>query len=443
MCLATFGIAGAQDIYISSTSLPRYIKASTNYQVKLEVKNNGPGYCASFGVRWRLDGGSWTTTQTINIQAPGLGTGGYYMPVTHNTNLNTTVGPHTLEINVVLANDPSQANNTVSIPFTALSNWADKVVLLEARTETWCPQCPSSNTVTNSLMTNPDFAVVKFHLSDALDDCPECITYYNQYGITFTPAGMIEMGEYGGYTINYNHSQWESAMTARAAGVSPVNLTMTSSLNQATRLLTVTLNATFTYALTGPFNLNVYVAEDNVPGPQSSAPSNYIHNKVMRAMLGGASGTGGVIPNTPVVGTTYSHTYSWTVPSTYDMNDLKLVGLVEHKPTTFNNRYTLNAVTSAASGVGIDELALGDERLEAYPNPFSDQLNVRVADYTGNASINLINTDGRVVFQDNIVLNDRNISTVDLSKATIAPGLYVLRIDTPEGSASQRLVRTH
>lgn len=438
------GAAEAQDIYISSTALPRYIKANTNYQVKLQVKNNGPGFCTSFGVRWRLDGGNWSTTMNQGIQAPGLGTGGYYMPVTHNVNMNTTAGQHTLEINVILASDPSQANNSVTIPFTALSNWADKVALLEGRTETWCQYCPTANTVTNALAANPDFAIVKFHLSDALDDCVECADYYDQYNITFTPAGMLDMGEYGSYTINSQSNTWEDALEARVAGVAPAELTMTSSVNTTTRLLTVTLNAEFTYAFTGPFRMNVYVAEDDVLGPQTNGGmgSNYVHNRVMRAMLGGAEGSSDVIPTTPVVGTTYSRTYTWTVPAGYDLGELHLVGVLEHRPSTFGNRYTVNAVNRAAMAVGIEELGLGDGRLEAYPNPFNDQLFVHVSDYSGMATISLIGVDGRVVLKDNITLSTINATAVDLTNCSLTNGAYVLRVDTPEGSAAQRLIMT-
>jgi len=444
--LFSFGLfpllgASAQDGYISEVSMPRYIKAGVNFPIQLQVQNNGPGNIPSFSIRWRIDGGAWNNGNTVNITPPGLPTDGYYMQHTHQTPINVSQGAHTLELNLVFANDPSPANNTVTIPFTALSSWADKVVLLEARTETWCPQCPAANTITNGLISDPDLAIVKFHLNDALDDCVECINYYNQYNITYTPAGIIEMGEYGSYAINYNTNSWPGAMAARAIGVSPVELNMTTSVNATTRVLTATLTAEFTYAFEGPFNMNIYVAEDNVAGPQSAAPSGYIHQRVMRAMLGGVNGTAGVVPNTPVAGTTYSHTYTWTVPANYDINDLHLVGILEHEPTNFANRYTVNAVNRSATGVGIDELSLGDDRLSAYPSPFDRQLNIRVADHSGPATVELIGMDGRVAFQQNVVLNSTSASPIDLSGAALANGAYVLRVATSEGTAAQRIIK--
>lgn len=431
----------AQDGYISEVALPRYIKAGVNLPIQLRVRNNGPGNISSFSVRWRIDGGAWNNGNTVNITPPGLSTGGFYMPHTHQTPINTVQGPHTLEVNLVYPSDPAPANNTVTIPFTALNTWADKVVLLEARTETWCPQCPPSNTETNALMNNPDFAVGKFHLSDALDQCVECIDYYEQHNITYTPAGIIEMGEYGGYSISSAWNGWEDAMTARAAGVSPVELTMTSSVNTTTRVLTVTLNAEFTYAVTGAYALNVYVAEDNVPGPQSSAPANYIHNRVMRAMLGGVNGTTGIIPNTPVVGNTYSQTYNYTVPTGYDISDLQLIGALEHNLGGFNNRYAINSVKRSVAAVGIGDLSLGDNSLQAYPNPFVNELYVDVADVSGPAMVELFTMDGRSVFQRNVVLAGSLSTRLDVGGERLVNGAYLLRITTDQGTAEQRVVK--
>jgi hypothetical protein len=438
--LVLCGTAIGQNAYISNLSIPRYTKAGVNYPVAVWARNASPIPLPSFSIRWRVDGGTWNTSPTTTITAPGISQTSY-VPYSHPTQMNVAQGPHTLEVQIMSTNDSDPTNNTITLNFTALSSWADKVVLLEARTETWCPQCPPSNDLTNELMANPDFAVAKFHLSDALDNCVECITYYNQHNINYTPAGIIEMGEYGGYEISSNYTGWLSAMNARAAGVAPVELTMTSSVNNTTRVLTVTLNAEFTYAVAGPHKLNVYVAEDNVPGPQQNAPANYIHNKVMRAMLGGVDGTTGVVPTTPVVGTSYSQTYTYTVPVGFDISELYLIGVLENSPGGFDNRYSLNSVTRSVAGVGIADLDLGDNSLQAYPNPFINELYVDVADFSGAARVELFTMDGRSVFQNNIVLGTSASTRLDLGGDQLVNGAYLLRITTEKGHAEQRIVK--
>ncbi len=430
----------AQNAYPSNLSLPRYIKANTNYSLAMWVRNSGPGYLTSFSVRWRIDGGPWKNGTTINITSPGLGSGNSYMPHTHQAVLNTTPGLHTLEVNVVVPSDPDQSNNTITITFTALSTWAPKVVLLEARTETWCPQCPPSNVVTNTMDNNPNYAVSKWHLSDGFD-CPECDTYFNgTYNLNYTPAGIIELGEYGGYTPNAAHSGWADAMSARALGVAPVTVGLSSSVNWATRTMTVDVSANFTHAVTGPFKVRVYVMEDNLPGPQSSAPANYIHQKVMRAMLGGSEGLTTMIPNNPVVGTTYDHTFTYTIPASHNIGDLRLVAFVEHALGA-NDRYSLNAVKSQASPVGIEENALGLAEMAVWPNPFQNALRLSAPGLSGMADLELFSTDGRTALKSSLALDDDGQGQIILD-GDIAPGPYLLRISAPQGQVTQRVMRT-
>jgi hypothetical protein len=432
--------ANAQDAYLSNFGLPRYTKAGVAYSISVWCRNTSSTAYTSCSVYWRLDGGTTHTMPTTNIGGGGV-VSGNYLPITHPDQMTASAGNHTLEVWINTTTDTDPSNNMLTIDFTALSTWADKVVLLEARTETWCPQCPSSNTVTNSLMTDPDYAVAKFHLSDALDDCSECITYYNQHGISYTPAGIIEMGEYDTYAINYNHSGWAASMASKATGVSPVELTMTSSVNWTTRVMTVTISAEFTYAaITGPFNLNVYVMEDNVPGPQSSAPSGYIHHKVMRAMLGGSDGTGSVVPNSPVAGTAYSHTYSYTVPAGYKIGDLQLVGVLEHKPGGFNDRYSLNAVKSAASPVGIAEQGV-EAALFVSPNPFRDNVVVRVPGASGAVAYSVIGIDGRGTATGTVNLDANGSAELELSG--LVNGYYLLRLFNEGVSFEQRVLKAY
>ena len=129
LLIASAASLQAQNAYLQNVSLPRYIKAGVNYPVSAWARNLSSTPLP------------WNTGTTINITAPGISSSSY-VPYTHPVQLNTTQGPHTLVVEILSTNDSDPTNNTVTINFTALNNWADKVVLLEARTETWCPQCP-------------------------------------------------------------------------------------------------------------------------------------------------------------------------------------------------------------------------------------------------------------------------------------------------------------
>ncbi|HOY30047.1 MAG TPA: T9SS type A sorting domain-containing protein, partial [Flavobacteriales bacterium] len=66
---------------------------------------------------------------------------------------------------------------------------------------------------------------------------------------------------------------------------------------------------------------------------------------------------------------------------------------------------------------------------------------IRVADHSGPATVELIGMDGRVAFQQNVVLNSTSASPIDLSGAALANGAYVLRVATSEGTAAQRIIK--
>ena len=430
----------AQNAYLTGSGFPRYIKAGQDQPVVVRVRNAiSPAYF-SFAVKWRLNGGAIQSMSPFTVGGNGIINNSYW-EVDHPVPLNAAQGPKTLKVWVEVTGDTDHSNDTLTYAFTALNTWVEKSVLLEARTESWCPNCPSSNNVTNLLDDDPMNAIAKFHLNDALDDCAECITYFQQYDQGFTPAGIFEMGDLGTSVLSANHSLWAGEFTQRRAGVSPVELDMTTGLNSATRQLSVSLTATYTYSISGTHKMNVYLVEDHVPGPQVNAPANYLHQGVMRAMLGGANGSSGLIPNAPVVGTPYTASYTYTVPDNFNLSNLRLIGVAEHSTGAANGRHTLNTLTSTAAGVGIRDLSLGNNSLKAYPNPFVNELYVDVKDRTGPVRLELVAVDGRVMLERNLVLYGTTATHLDLNGTDLVPGAYLLRITTDQSMAEQRVVK--
>lgn len=427
----------AQNAYLTSNGFPRYAKAGQDQSIVVRVRNAGTTAFFTFAVKWRLNGGAIQTMPPFTVGGGGIINNSFW-EVTHPVPLNTTQGPKTLKVWVDVAGETDRTNDTLTFTFTALNTWAEKTVLLEARTESWCPQCPPSNNVTNLLDDDPLHAIAKFHLSDALDDCVECITYFQQYDQGFTPAGIFEMGDLGTSILNADHPNWPNEFAQRRTGVSPVELSMTSSLNSTTRQLMVSLTATYTYSFSGTHKLNVYLLEDNVPGPQANAPANYVHQGVMRAMLGGVNGSAGIIPNNPVVGTPYTASYTYTVPAGFNLSNLRLIGVAEHSTGAANGRHTLNAVNRAASAVGIDELAMSAGALEAFPSPFVDQLRLRVNDAQGPATVALLTLDGREAQRGTVTFMGGEAHW-DLGSAALSEGNYLLRLELEGRTLLQRL----
>jgi hypothetical protein len=138
----------------------------------------------------------------------------------------------------------------------------------------------------------------------------------------------------------------------------------------------------------------------------------------------------------PVPGSSYTHTYTYTVPEEFKLQDLYAVGLVEHRPGG-TSRTTLNAVTSMHVPVGIDEAA--STAVSVHPNPFDRWLAVNVLDMNGNATLTLRSMDGRIVFQKNVVLDVNGSTVVAVDDMPAAP--YLLQIDNGRTTATRRIVR--
>jgi len=426
----------AQNAYLTSNGIPRYIRAGQDLPIVARVRNAGTTAYFTFAVKWRLNGGAVQSMDPFTVGGNGIINNSYW-EVNHPVPLNATQGPRTLKVWVDVAGETDRTNDTLTYSFTALNAWADKAVLLEVRTETWCPVCPPCNSTTNLLDDDAMQAVAKFHLTDALDDCAECITYFGQYGQVNTPAGIFEMGDLGTSVIGPNHTAWAAEFAQRRTGVSPVELGMSANLNNTTRQLTVSLTATYTYGFAGTHKLNVYLLEDNVAAAQTNAPANYLHQGVMRAMLGGANGSTGIIPGTPVAGTPYTANYTYTVPAGYNLGNLRLIGVAEHSTGAANGRHTLNVLTSTAAGVGITELGLADNGLRAHPSPFADLLQLRVNDAEGMATAELIGMDGRLALSGTVRFSGGE-ARWDLSTAALAEGSYLLRVQLGGRTLMQR-----
>ncbi len=440
LLVALLPLAGglsAQNAYLTNLVVPRYIKAGMDYPLTVRARNaGGPAY-NFFQVNWNLDGGP---VYTMNQPVGGngiIGNNNTYLEVTHPQPLNASAGQHLLKVWITVQGETDPSNDTIIVAFTALETWASKVVLLETRTETWCPNCPPSNTATNSLMQDPRFAVVKFHLNDGLEFA-EGVEYYTPYGTGFTPSGVLELGEYGEYDITAYYPGWAAEMSDRARGVSPVVLSVDHTIDHVGRVLTATVDARFTYSFNGSFVMNVHLAENNVPGPQENAPANYIHHGVMRAMLGGAEGTTGIIPSSPVPGETYSHTYTYTVPEEYDLDQLYLVAFVEHRAGP-ESKYCLNAYSTLTGPVGMADNVNMEPGITVIPNPFKRSVELEIQEMDGLVQVEVVGMDGRIHHRSTHSLHGSGRTSLDLGD--LAKGTYLLRISDGTRVVSRRVVR--
>jgi hypothetical protein len=423
----------AGDAVITNLSMLRYLKTDTNYSICGWVQNDSGSNILSFEIGWRLDNGTDNISPTINIGGIGLMPDGSYQVFTHPTPLYiTTAGPHVIKVWVQATGDTVHSNDTIIYSFTALSTYVSKINLFEEYSGTWCSACPYGNSTTAKIAALPSAAVASFHCDDDYSFA-NGQAYYEAYypgGLVITPGGMINMSESGAYAVNNNPQSWLDDMNARAGSVSPVSIAISPNLNSSTRQLNVTLTANFKYAESGNYYFNLYILEDGIVTSQAGVTGPYTLNHVVRTMLGGYSGTSGIIPASPVAGANYICTYSFTIPAEWNLWELELIGLVFRIDNGLSD--ALNTVKYSYEHTGIEEEA-SSNGFRIYPNPVSNYISCIVPE---KSVIDISDAQGKTI---KIIEDARTKITIDISD--FSEGVYYITANSEKGMLRKKIIK--
>lgn len=315
---------------------------------------------------------------------------------------------------------------------------APKRVVVEDYTGTWCGYCPRGKTTLESIVTmHPTTIGMEVHNGDTYSNTYSnaVITGINPSGY---PTGGIDRFAFGGTTSAFSTNTWMSKAMTRSSTSTPVAVDFTSTYNATTKTLSVTVTAKFVAAASGDLRISCVLTEDGVvttndpqhnymgngcssPDPASpwyTSPcsiTNYVHNGVARVNLAPTFGTAGVIPASVIANSTYSTTYTYTLPSTWDgvvpnVSKIYIVAFVGRYGTTSTSYEILNANKGL---IGTNTILVGVQDNEAlqivseqnYPNPFSDitaidfklntndNVSVKIYDIYGKEVKSLINTN--------------------------------------------------
>lgn len=332
--------------------------------VTITVRNYGTSVLNFFQFSWSTDGGTTTYTDPVN----GLGLApGATATITHNTPIiRTTDAVLNLDITTSLPNGQADftANNNGTKKVTLLLGTAERIVLIEQHTGSWCQFCPDGSVRLKAILdANPDIIGIAIHNDDAMD-FPDGNTVAGNFVSGF-PSGTVDRVLFTGESeVGVNRTVWDSYSQLRKTVPSEVFIEADNVYDPNTRLLTVNVSAQFLASLSGNYRVNVFIVEDSITGTgsgynQSNAYNGtaghpyyqagnpiqgYVHRHVARHFMGGAWGQAGVIPSTIVPLTPYNHTFTYTLPPTWNTSRIKLVAVVQKYGTTANDRPILNAL---------------------------------------------------------------------------------------------------
>lgn len=431
------------EIALASLDISNYQVLNGNFQVKGSVVNNGTNAITSYTVRYKLDGGSWSADYTVSGTLAAFASGNF----THNVPATiTSTGHHTLEVEVSNPNGNADdvADNTASIEIIVNENSVARKPLLEHFSTMQCPNCPPAHTnIENWLSTRPDVIHLIHHCGYYTDtytvsESQSLMTFYNDGGSTYAPAVMLDRmhltEEDPGPVFFPSASITPGLIDQRLNAPAFISVNMDGTYDPYNKTITLTVSGeTVGEVVENSLRLSVYIMEDGLINTQSGVSGNYTHNCVMRDAIsgGGAWGDQNVVSTT--VGSTYTKTYTYTLNSSWVVENLTIIAFVNnHDANNVNNRAVLNAnsmkVTDLATGISENN----ETGTAIYPNPATDVLNI-ISENNIN-KVEIFNVQGQLVKAANGNVNSLSISDMN-------NGIYFVRVTTDKGTATHKLIK--
>lgn len=132
---------------------------------------------------------------------------------------------------------------------------------------------------------------------------------------------------------------------------------------------------------------------------------------------------------------------TWTAPASGNATLTLFINETNNNgQTTGDLIYTATATLSRAANTGLNKLS-SDIRFKVFPNPVADQLNILFdVKYPSPIVITLTSIDGKQTHE--LFNGEEAKGTVDKSFdiSNLAKGIYLLNIQTTEGSATQKII---
>ncbi len=345
----------------------------------------------------------------------------------------------------------------------AMGQFSNPYPLLEEYTGTWCQYCADGAVRVEQVLTNNQSVhAIAIHAGDVME-VPDGSVITNFYNPAF-PEGMINRDG-----ALYSRTQWLSLCNTASQGATSASVSLDSVAYDAnTREITARVRVQFTGLESGDLRFNVGVTENNVTGgaqySQQNSDNNtpghpyqgagnpisgFAHQHVLRDYLGGPWGTAGIIPSSVNFGQIFTHTYTYTLPASYDENEINLVAIVQRYGNAAADRGIVNSDESGLPGlVGIEGPLTSDlDLMHIAPNPTSDFSRITYTLNTdGMIRMEVLDIEGKQIA---VLANGHQTSGVhtlywngaDKQGTPVANGIYLVRLVSEHGeSRTQRVM---
>lgn len=452
-----------KDLSLFSLTTKNTSIAGASQGLKLTLKNLGITPITDVDVTWD-DGTNQYTDNLTGLNLNSLETHTF----THSTKLQAKEGA--TNVTVTLSNingdvDENDKNDVRNATVTGIVPAPDRKVVAEEGTGTWCGWCPRGAVFMDSMAHDyPEYFVpIAVHNGD-----PMVVSDYDAGigafpGFTGYPGAIVDRASV------INPSALENSLFSRVVIVPKAKLLNGAEYDPISGLLTMTVSAEFTGAVSGNWRLNMVVTEDGVKGTTAAYnQSNYysgggngemggyellpnpvpaaqmVYDHVARTITAGWAGLAGSVPTPVAAGETHIAKFTWNVPAGMKTENMRIISMLIMPNGNINNANTFTFDEAIANGLASsneDPIAL--ESLDVYPNPAGDQvtLALQLADVQ-NVQVQVYDVMGRMVATQSYGSMSGQ-QWLPLQTNTLSNGVYSLQIAVGDGVVTRKLVVQH
>lgn len=361
--------------------------------------------------------------------------------------------------------DGDAGDDQTSIVINAITPALGKVVVGEEGTGTWCQWCPRGAVFMDLMETKyvGYWAGIAVHNGD-----PMTVAEYDAaLTVSGYPSALVDRG------AEMDPSEMEPVFLDQIVIAPTAILTNGANWDPITRILDVSVSANFQAAATNNFKLAVVLTEDDVTGTGStynqsnayagggSGPmggyellgnpvpaSQMVYNHVARAIAPSFSGSNIAFPAVINVGETYTINASFTLPASWDLTQMHIVGmllnssgLVDNAGTAIIDEAIANGfVDGSSTSIGIVSPSQVDESLSIFPNPAKEFTSIKInLKKEQQVSMKLIDIHGRTVASRNYGQMN-GASEIQLNTNNFEAGLYLIQLTLDNTIVSRRLI---
>lgn len=454
-------VPAAADIQLTGVtpiagSASSYGTVASNITLGGSIFNHSGTAVTNFTGSYTVDGGA-PVNQTFTANVAPFASGNFTFTTPYSI---ASVGDHAVAIHVDITGDANPADNDGTTSIGGASFIPTHVLTIEEGTGTWCGWCPRGAVFMDSMKAvNPSTtALIAVHNGD-----PMTVSDYDAGVGGFIngyPSILADRKEV------YDPSDIFNAYDDHSADFGFANLTATQTYNGSTKVSTVNVSANFAVNSSDNLRLACVYIEDGVHGtttsydqhnyytgnaagamsgaghdwaaePNPVLAANMYFDHVARKIVGGFTGQSGSLPATITAGSTYTYSFTYTIPTTSVANNMSVIVLLINATTG----EVLNA-TTPKSVTGISDLKSQINQLSVYPNPATSDLNILFTlNKAQNVSFEITDVMGRIVSATtfkNLAPTNQNIQ---LPVVNLTNGVYFLNIKTDSGIVSRRFIK--